>query len=219
MRKLSLVGIAILVVAFSSLAAANTLTPSTGPTYQQQENSPCVIGDPSCKNGGFIYTEKTPGDPNVGNNETYDFLSPVYVVGSGSGVEAPNVIPQSFIIGVDENIAKGQDAEVLEFFQLWTCTDASGSDCSLLDSTSGIFVIPDVHNGNGYSDFLITGFSTLPVGTYVQFRASVSNDTDGMEEFFIIPQGTPAVPEPASLFLVGSGLAGLSGAIRRKMKE
>ena len=74
-----------------------------------------------------------------------------------------------------------------------------------------------LRNGNGYSDAVLSGF-TLTLGEYYKFRASVSNDTDGMEQFFLIPAGTPPeeIPEPATTALMGGGLLALAWVLRRR---
>jgi PEP-CTERM motif-containing protein len=201
--------------------------------FQQTQNNPCVIGDESCKEPSGFFYDNNSGTPGGGNGSTYDLFSTVYKAvnpftapGSYSG----NQIPTSFTIGVDENIAAGAGAEVLQFFKTYVCsgpvstandpgqTTNPGTGCTLDTNNSYTTptTIPNEHNGNGFSDFILTGFSLHPNSFYV-FEASVSNDTDGMEEFFIIPAGTPAfVPEPASLFLVGTGLTGLAAWMRRK---
>ncbi len=65
--------------------------------------------------------------------------------------------------------------------------------------------IPNLNNGNGYSDFGLTGFNLISGSLYV-FEVRVSNDTDGMEEFFIITTPTKKVPEPGVLFFMGVAL-------------
>ena len=94
------------------------------------------------------------------------------------------------------------------------------AQCTAVDvanSFTTVTTIPNENNGNGFSDYILTGFS-LTAGHFYEFEASVSNDTDGMEEFFIIPTGSPAVtPEPGTLVLFGSGLVGLAGILRRRL--
>ena len=94
---------------------------------------------------------------------------------------------------------------------------------TLISETSG-------HNGNGYSDALLTGFQ-LADGTFYFFEVTYGlqvdsrnqlgsgSDGDGMEEFFIIPIGTPSVPEPGTLLLLAAGLFGLGMGARRGVKK
>ena len=204
--------------------------------FQQTNNNPCVIGDQSCKEPSGMTYNSWSGTPNA-QGGSYDLFSPVYMAlspftapGSFSGQN----IPTSFTIGVDENISAGASAEVLQFFKVWDCTgpvtsgsffsgggnNTNVSQCTAVDTNNSfttVTSIPNEHNGNGFSDFILTGFS-LTSGHFYEFEASVSNDTDGMEEYFIIPAGAPAfTPEPGTLVLFGSGLLGLAGILRRKL--
>ena len=224
---LTLIGLALVAPVVASAALLTEVSSNTPEnTFQQTINAPCVIGDESCKAGSrnpanFDNTLVS-GTPGGGNGSTYDLFSPSYVIVSGNAVVGnavnPDGIPSSFKIGVDENIAAGAGAEVLVLFKYYLCTTAACTTKTLIDSTVGTFTIPNNNNGNGFSDFLIVGFTSLPVGSFVQFEASVSNDTDGMEEFFILPAGTPSVPEPGTLLLLGTGLAALGALGRRKFR-
>jgi hypothetical protein len=219
--------VATLVGAFASAIPANASIVFDGSgtiVFQQTQNSPCVIGNNSCNQpAGFTSFQ----DPNgAGGGGTYDFTSPVYQAISpfvAPGSYNGNKIPTAFTIGIDENIAAGQGAETLVFFRTLICTDATGTSCSIDAANSyqpgSPTTIPNINNGNGFSDALLTGF-TLNQNSFYKFEASVGNDTDGMEQFFIVPQGTPpTVPEPASLFLLGAGMSALGILRFRKGRQ
>ena len=213
---------------FKTLVAAAGLVALTSPafgailsiedpastSYQQTENSPCVIGNNSCKNNGFDYTL-------IPNNATYDLLSPVYSYQDIFDI----VNSTSFIVGVDVNTAAGQTPETLVNFQFLK-VESDGTLIMVLDETNPLdpvgghtFAVPA--NGNGYSDALISGFTEISDGMFYQFRASVIDATNGREQFFLISTETPppTVPEPAVLMMLGAGLVGLGGVAARRRRK
>lgn len=179
-------------------------------TFQQTQNNPCVIGDPSCNEpAGMTYTVHTgPGD--------YDLTSPLYTATSPFSTFSGNLIPTTFRIGIDSNIATGAGAQVLTFFDTFDC-GTTGTTCVLdsANSTTSSNTLPNNNNGNGFSDATLNGFS-LTAGHQYKFEAAVSNATDGMEEFFLIPSTSSPVPEPISSGLVGTGLISLLFLHRRR---
>lgn len=183
--------------------------------FQQTANNPCVIGDPSCNEpAGMTYNSQS------GPTNPYDFFSPVYQAISPFTTFSGNLIPTAFTIGIDDNLSNGKGLEVLEAFNVFSCTTSNASTCTTLvaaNSYTGPTSIPDNHNGNGFSDATLKGFS-LTSGTFYMFEAKVSNDSDGMEQFFIIRPGTSPVPEPVTSTLIGSGLISLF-LLRRRLRS
>src|SRR5882757_11484064 len=96
MRK-NLLGLAVFLVA-ATASYADTLTlvgPIDTHAYQQTTNSPCVIGNPSCKNpAGFDVTtiQANPGSYNM-------VQSPIYTVSQIESIVQSN----AFWIGIDIN--------------------------------------------------------------------------------------------------------------------
>src|SRR5258708_26944936 len=83
-----------------------------------------------------------------------------------------------------------------------------GNNCTAINDLVSSFALVDENNGTGWADGVI-GHITLAAGDYYEFEAEWHNDTDGMEQFWIIP-GTASVPEPGTLSLFSVGLLGLA---------
>ena len=207
-----LTGLALLAMPFAGMAAITFNDANVaGNIFQQTQNSPCVIGNNSC-NEPSGFTDTTQGPPG-----DYDIFSPQYLATSPFLTYSGNKIPTGFKIGIDENLATSHGPEVLQAFNTYDC-GTTGAACSIDSNNSftGPHNIPDNNNGNGFSDMTLSGFS-LTAGHFYKFEANVTNDTDGGEQFFIIPAGTPAVPEPSSVFVLTTLLA-LGLLARRRMK-
>ncbi len=175
----------------ASKASAVVLTLDTTPIVQQTQNSPCVIGDPSCNNPVlFDFTLIPP------NTSAATLTSPDYTVDQIVGL-----VTNQFVVGIDVNQA--QDIYNLVSFTVFVNNVA--------EFTFGGSLLPVVNNGNGFSDYVLKTVDLSPfTGTdIVKFTAVFTNADDGREEYFLAAgQGSPSVPEPATAILLGCGIAG-----------
>jgi hypothetical protein len=123
---------------------------------------------------------------------------------SGTLLEAFAGAGLTFGVAIDINTAQG--GETLTSFQLIDLSKPAGQ--RIIFDFSGALALPDIHNGNGKGDYLITGFNLgaagVQPGDNLIFHASWSGASDGAESFYLVPQ-LAAVPGP----VVGAGIPGL----------
>jgi hypothetical protein len=127
----------------------------------------------------------------------------------------------TFGVAIDINTASG--GETLQTFQLIDLDAPIGS--KIIFDINGPIALPDIRNGNGKGDYLLTGFdlSNVALGDRLLFRASWTGASDGGESFYLVPIVTPnAVPGPVA----GAGIPGaiaagmllLVGVYRRRFR-
>ena len=120
----------------------------------------------------------------------------------------------TFFVGLDLNQAMGQNggAYTLESFTL-------AVDGVTSYSTTGPTTLVPLSAGNGLSDASIVMFnlSGLSDAQKLIFNTTFSGGSAGREQYFLASDLDP-IPEPATMLLLGSGLAGLAAARRRRAR-
>jgi hypothetical protein len=199
-----------------------SLEPASPRTVGPQDTSvPCIIAGTICQNpDGFDWTDFE----QKGNISEYDVLSPEYDFED---------LPSQFNIAIDVNTAK--NGEILDFFKVILIDGSTATELYSYDDDSNIGNLSG--NGNGFAEWILgtIDLGSVDVSSYqdprIQFRARWSGNSGGAESFFLVATEDPdpgfvtgsvqstEVPEPSTIWMLGTAFAGLCLLIYKKKKR
>ena len=200
----------------------------------QAISSPCIICGTTVQNPigfGFNNFDTT------GHTDSVNLFSTNLFTTLASGVQSPFADNYtvgelgtalgnqfSFGIAIDVNADGHTSPMILDFFQIIDLGAPGIGDETILFQTAGPISLPDIRNGNGKGDYLITGANLggVNIGDRIVFRAGLSSMSDGPDSFYLVAQPlAPAVPEASTWAMMLLGFAGVAvfGARKGFRKE
>jgi len=206
--------VTVLVLMMPSAASAGLLTLSEvalNDPLQQQTNRPCVLGGNDCNARVTAEIPSFTATPTggAGLNISWDLESPSYSVGA-----IRLIFGDQFRVGLDFAQAQGQTDQVLGLFAM----SVNGNVVDLWTGPQAVPPTPAGNAGNGFADYILSGFNLAGFAAtdQVRFHAVMPIANDGPDQAFLLGGPRVAVPEPATLVLLGLGMLGVGAARRRR---
>jgi hypothetical protein len=190
---LLIVGLLPLSLVGPASAMTINLVGASSDAVQNTSANPCIISGTNCATQPSTLDYTTYAN---GGISSIDVDSPEYTVAELQALLGSN----NFSVGLDVN--QDKSAQTLDSFSMLV----NGAPVASY-TYSGTGNVPAGNNGNGYADWLLTGFSLtlLSATDIISFNVQMSDLSDGAEKFFLVS----AVPLPSSILMFLSAFGAL----------